>query len=339
MGRATIAEERNSTNARVVNSLPPMLSNTVGKRWAEKSTSQSLGSKQTGPKTVKQASLRQQSSTLRSPLFKLVADEVSASQKDSTLAQSSLASKRLSTVRPSGSMSSTMKMVDVSTSSLAKVQSDSRGLRPVSLQKDVPFLKSVQSKQSSNALGSDLASVVRRQIVKTIAVTIPTAVSRTVDSLGKSQKNLSFESGKSKLSAEVVEVLEQMVLREAQTQIEDIFASASISSMEQLMNSTGTNQSAIRRVETIVGSVVKQLVKQVQQSGVVQQLVETKSAGSSAVMDETPKFRRTEQNVVIERLQAKGVRRKLAERLVNLLPVSAQDVRYSIDEIVSQVLE
>ena len=79
------------------------------------------------------------------------------------------------------------------------------------------------------------------------------------------------------MTTEVVEVLENLILKEAQSQIEDIFQSASVGSLEQLAESTGTTQGAVRRVKTIVNDVVKQIVQQAEKTGLVERTIQQRS--------------------------------------------------------------
>ena len=84
MGRATVAQERRSPNARVMNSLPPMLAKTTGQRWMK--SNQDM---------VSENSRASVPSTLRSPMFKMVAQEMRSTNADADISPSALASQRL----------------------------------------------------------------------------------------------------------------------------------------------------------------------------------------------------------------------------------------------------
>ena len=109
--------------------------------------------------------------------------------------------------------------------------------------------------------------------------------------------------------------------------------------MEQLTESTGTTAGAIRRVRTIVNDVVKQIVRQAEESGIVDRAVQQR-AGVSGVNDQVVANSLTveQKNTIVKRLQSKGVRRQRADRVLQALSASQQDVRYSVDGLVNQVL-
>ena len=95
MGRVAIAEQRRSSQARVMNSLPPMLAQTTGKRWmATQSGSLNTNLRSLDDSPVESLKVPR-SSSLRSPMVKMVAQEFNAERRDMDLAQSTLASQRL----------------------------------------------------------------------------------------------------------------------------------------------------------------------------------------------------------------------------------------------------
>ena len=318
MGRATVAQERISPKSRVMNSLPPMLAQTAGKRWVESAQKQSNeGLRQTAGK----------SSSLRSPILKMVDREMEVGSADASLSQSRLASQRLKTPSRTNLLSSN-----------DSVGSVNRGLRTSipSILKEATVPSGAKITASQTGMDVNLTTTVRQEVIRAVQVAVPAQVSKTVKRLSKNASVASAEVGKS--SKQIAEVIERLVLNEAQTQVESIFQSASISSLEQLTQSTGTKQGAIRRVKTIVTDVVKQIVKQAEQSGVIERAVlqeDSTDLKQSGIKTLTT----TQRQVVIQRLQAKGVRRQLAERILESVAPTSQDVQFSISEVMSRVLE
>ena len=123
------------------------------------------------------------------------------------------------------------------------------------------------------------------------------------------------------MTVEVVEVLENLILKEAQSHIEDIFQSASIGSLEQLAASTGTTQGAVRRVQTIVTNVVKQIVQQAEKTGLVERTIQQRSGVAVDSSDQTSALTVEQKNTIVQRLQSKGIRRQRAERMLESLSV------------------
>ena len=317
MGRATVAQERRSSNARVMNSLPPVLSKTTGQSW--------MDSKQ------KAASTRSVSSTLRSPMFKMVSQEMKSTSADADLSPSVLASKRLSTPTKANLLSR-----DTGQVSEGLRSSTSRGLR-------ISASNSIRATQTSTAssasMDAELQAIVRRQVIKATEANVPTQVSKSVASVVNAS-TIQRVGKAANVTAEVVEIIENLVLKEAQSQIEDIFQAASIGSLEQLTESTGTVQASVRRVRTIVNDVVKQIVIQAEKSGLVDRTVQEQMGGSvDANQVQTSALTRAQKKTIVQRLQSKGIRRQRAERILESISASRQDVRYSVDTLLDQVLE
>ena len=319
MGRATIAQERRSTNARVMNSLPPMLAKTTGQRWV-----------QSNQKTASASASRSRSqsvqSTLRSPMFKVVAQEMKADGVDAALSQSALASQRLTMPTKTSLLNS-----DIEQDSKRLTPGATRGLRTST---NVPIGMSKVSTGAGSSMDSELTRIVRRQIVRTIETNVPSQVSKSVSKIiqTKPTREASF-------TKEVVEVIEDIILTEAQSQIEDIFKSASIGSLDQLVESTGTTQAAVRRVQTIVRNVIKQLVQQSQQNGLVENIIQRQSGAAPGESQQENTLTVEQKKTIVQRLQSKGIRRKRAESILESIAASQQDVRYSVDGLLNQVLE
>ncbi len=338
MGRATVAQQRRSSSARVMNSLPPMLAKTTGQRWMKSNQEMaSSSSHKLDRNTVVP-------STLRSPMFKAIAQDMKSTNMDADLSQSALASQRLTTPATSNLLSRDQGSSRVSSST-------TRGLRAGTNSVVNSKASASYTTASKSAMGSELRSEVRRQVVKAIEINVPRQVSKSVDKVVKatSLDNGSAQRSTARLTTEVVEIIENLVLKEAQSQIEDIFESASVNSMAQLTESTGTTSGAIRRVRTIVNDVVKQIVRQAERSGVVDRTVQQR-AGVDGVKSQTDDRQNDtdqvvtnaltvdQKNTIVKRLQSKGVRRQRAERMLQALSASKQDVRYSVDGLVNQVL-
>ena len=319
MGRATIAQERRSTNARVMNSLPPMLAKTTGQRWVQ-------SNQETASTSISRSRSQSVQSTLRSPMFKVLAQEMKADGVDAGLPQSALASQRL--VMPT---KTNLLNRDTEQDSKGLTPGATRGLRTST---NVPISISKVSTGAGSSMDSELTKIVRLQIVKTIETSVPPQVSKSVSKIIQTKPIQS-----SSFTKEVVEVIEDIILTEAQSQIEDIFRSASIGSLNQLVESTGTTQAAVRRVQTIVRDVVKQIVQQSQQNGLVENIIQ-KQVGTSVNETQQKNTLTVEQKkTIVQRLQSKGIRRKRAESILESIAASQQDVRYSVDGLMNQVLE
>ena len=326
MGRAAIAEQRRSSQSRVMNSLPPMLAQTTGKRWMASQSSLGSVSNRIGESRDKVRPPRKTSrSSLRSPMVKMLAQEFNVGRADTDLTQSTLASQRLTQPKSSSLLSRDV----VSPTSQT---GNSRGLRSTYRQ-NVPVNLAVDS--ASTGINDEMAAVIRRQVVKAIAVSVPNQVTKTVK---RTLKNIegTGKASTANISKEVTEIIERFVFKEAQSQIEDVLRSASIGSLEQLVLSTGTRQSAIRRVNTIVTDIVKQIVVQAQKNGVVERTVRQRVndpnvTDNPSVTVLTQKQKRT----IVQRLQAKGIRRQITERLLESGATSQQDILSSVNEIVS----
>ena len=137
------------------------------------------------------------------------------------------------------------------------------------------------------------------------------------------------------ISKEVTEVVERLVFKEAQSQIEDVLRSASIGSLGQLVSSTGTRQSAVRRINTIVTDVVKQIVVEAERNGVVENAVRQQVGAEVSQEPSETVLTNEQKNTIVQRLQAKGVRRQIAERLLESSGPSQQDVLSSVKAIMS----
>ena len=80
---------------------------------------------------------------------------------------------------------------------------------------------------------------------------------------------------------------------------------------------------------------VKQIVVEAQRNGVVENAVRQQVGAEVSQEPSETVFTKQQKNKIVQRLQAKGVRRQIAERLLESSGPSQQDVLSSVEAIMS----
>lgn len=372
MGRATIAQEHRSNSARVMNSLPPMLSKTVGQKWVEqeKSVEQERSarkvSKASRSSMNTSSSIRMQgrsnlvpstfgrrgslNARVQSPMLKVLHQELSGQQSDNSLSQSALASSRMK--RPESSQliaSNDTALKDSITFG------KNRGLRTVSSQS--PLLQGAKSaKAISTSEKAEFQNVVQRKVIETIGRDVPKNVRKVIQStlsgptgLNKGTGNVDMPKNNVGMPKNIVEsvvtVVERTFAKQVLDQVSTVFATANVESISQLEAQTGTSVSqSIRRIQKVIDTVTtevlqqnKAMIEQVARS-VVKGNVEgnpSENAQNTVVTQITQ--RKLKQ--ISSALQEKGVSRQLADKVIQNFGPSTLDLTQSVEDIVEVLTE
>ena len=357
LGRATVAQERRGSSARVMNSLPPVLAKTVGAKWVnEKERSNSR----------LQKGRRTERTSLQSPMFKVLEQDVSSSSQDSTLSPSRLASERMRVPSQSNLLDTTLASYDGSnslssdfaTSPSSSVGNRRRGLRTPATRSDLTsqvigtaLSPNNGSRGSSNgkrtntsfSLSGSLDRMAYEKVERIVEVSVPALVKRKVqDAIQRLSSSSQNKSGSSETAVveQVIEVVEELVLKQAYHEVKGVFSNAKITSLDDLMDQTGSMAASVKRIERVVRTVTQQLIRQ--NESIVEDVVQATLSGQSAAQSKVNTLSSVPQSqiqTVVKRLQSKGVSRSFAERVVKSLPVNTLDVQDSMDALVEQVIE
>ncbi len=364
MGRAAVSEARNSQQSRVMGSLPPLLSKTVGAKWTE---TQAQAGKSGG------ALANQRLSTVRrSPMFKLIDEELTENYADAQVSQTALAKGRLGS---SGSSKLTQSSLERSlyqksqsankvsdrSGANTKAKSGIRGLQSLASTSEMVsaglssssypnFGRRVDSGKSASTgtvMAPSLQRVIRTQMVQTVDKVVPSVVQRAQKSvrnqvlnrLKNSNVNQRMLKAPSVVVTEVVDVIQRSVLKQAEQEIQRVFSSASIQSLEALTEQMGTVAKATERVERVVKEVINELVEQ--NSSIIETAVESvmtggRSADTQNQPIETVEVKNIQQ--IVRQLRTKGVGQQLAERMATSLPPTEMGIRQSVERMVEQFM-
>ncbi len=364
MGRAAVASARNSQQSRVMGSLPPTLSKTVGAKWIKE---QGAG-KKSGRSLVKQ----QLSTARRSPMFRLIDEELTQDLSDGQVSQTTIAKGRTGSggVKPLSNESNRLtqqtsleQSLYQKRQNLASKQRRSSNRKSRGLQSLANTSEMVSAGLSSNAVSGlgrqvtnstsissgmapALQRVVRKQLLQTVDKVVPSTVQRVqksvrsrvsnglkgVDSIQKALKTPSV------VVTEVVDVIQRTVLKQAEQEIQKVFSSANIQSLEGLAEQTGTIAKAIQRVERVVKEVTEELVQQ--NEAVIETAVESVMTSDTTMSEGVQPQPMADKNVqqVIKRLRSKGVSQQLAERMATSLPPTETGVRQAVGRVVEQLM-
>ena len=347
LGRATVAQEHRTNSARVMNSLPPMLSKTVGQKWVEQERrGQNVSNVSRRNTNIRSGSERTQSvvgrkgkdglnARVQSPMLKVLHQELSGQQSDHNLSQSALASSRMK--RPErGQLVAT-----INDNTVGK----NRGLRAVASQS--PLLQGVKSsKQASTTEKADFQNIVQRKVTESMSVNAPKMVRKVLQSMPSGQG--ASNTGKPKNVVEaVITVVERTFAKQVFEQVSAVFADAKVESIAQLEAQTGSSVTkSIRRIQKVIDTVTTEVLQQ--NKATIEQVARNVANGNDGGGVSTSK---DSQNTVVTQitqrklkqissaLQEKGVSRQLADKVVQNFGPSTFDLTQSVEDIVEVLTE
>lgn len=346
LGRATVAQEHRTNSARVMNSLPPMLSKTVGQKWVEqerrgqggqnvsrRNTNIGSGSEQTQA-VVGRKGKGGLNARVQSPMLKVLHQELSAQQSDHNLSQSALASSRMK--RPErGQLVPTNNAV-INDNTVGKT----RGLRAVASQS--PLLQGVKgSKSASTTEKADFQNIVQRKVTESISVNVPKMVRKVLQSMPSGPDRLNkSKGGKPKNVVEsVVTVVERTFAKQVLEQVSAVFADAKVESIAQLEAQTGSSVTkSIRRIQKVIDTVTTEVLQQ--NKATIEQVARNVVNGNEGIdgkaSQDTVVTQITQRKLkqISSALQEKGVSRQLADKVVQNFGPSTFDVTQSVEDIV-----